>query len=81
MTVIALNMMITAPITMVAGIILALNQDVGLTWILLVAMPVLVGTIVLLFSAAIPLFRSIQVKLDKINLILLRPGIELGTRR
>nr|HET6902369.1 ABC transporter ATP-binding protein [Ktedonobacteraceae bacterium] len=69
-TVIALNMMITAPITMVAGIILALNQDVGLTWILLVAMPVLVGTIVLLFSKAIPLFRSIQVKLDKINLIL-----------
>ncbi len=69
-TVIALNMMITAPITMVAGIILALNQDVGLTWILLVAMPVLVGTIVLLFSRAIPLFRSIQVKLDRINLIL-----------
>mgnify|MGYP001311055667 CR=1 FL=1 len=69
-TVIALNMMITAPITMVAGIILALNQDVGLTWILLVAMPVLVGTIVILFSRAIPLFRSIQVKLDKINLIL-----------
>ena len=69
-TVIALNMMITAPITMVAGIILALNQDVGLTWILLVAMPVLVATIVILFSRAIPLFRSIQVKLDKINLIL-----------
>lgn len=69
-TVIALNMMITAPITMVAGIILALNQDVGLTWILLVAMPILVATIVLLFSKAIPLFRSIQVKLDKINLIL-----------
>lgn len=69
-TVIALNMMITAPITMVVGIILALNQDVGLTWILLVAMPVLVATIVILFSRAIPLFRSIQVKLDKINLIL-----------
>lgn len=69
-TVIALNMMITAPITMVAGIILALNQDVGLTWILVVAMPVLVATIVILFSKAIPLFRSIQVKLDKINLIL-----------
>ncbi len=69
-TVIALNMMITAPITMVAGIILALNQDVGLTWILAVAMPVLVAVIVILFSRAIPLFRSIQAKLDKINLIL-----------
>lgn len=69
-TVIALNMMITAPITMVAGIILALHEDVGLTWILVVAMPVLVAVIVILFSRAIPLFRSIQVKLDKINLIL-----------
>jgi ATP-binding cassette, subfamily B, multidrug efflux pump len=69
-TVIALNMMITAPITMVAGIILALHEDVGLTWILVVAMPVLVAVIVILFSKAIPLFRSIQVKLDKINLIL-----------
>lgn len=69
-TVIALNMMITAPITMVAGIILALREDVGLTWILVVAMPVLVAVIVILFSKAIPLFRSIQVKLDKINLIL-----------
>jgi ATP-binding cassette subfamily B multidrug efflux pump len=69
-TVIALNMMITAPITMVAGIILALHEDVGLTWILVVAMPVLVAVIVLLFSRAIPLFRSIQVKLDRINLIL-----------
>jgi ATP-binding cassette subfamily B multidrug efflux pump len=69
-TVIALNMMITAPITMVVGIILALNQDVGLTWILAVAIPILVAVIVILFSRAIPLFRSIQVKLDKINLIL-----------
>lgn len=69
-TVIALNMMITAPITMVAGIILALHEDVGLTWILVVAMPVLVAVIIILFSKAIPLFRSIQVKLDKINLIL-----------
>lgn len=68
--IIALNMMITAPITMVVGIILALNQDAGLTWVLAVAMPVLVAVIVILFSRAIPLFRSIQVKLDKINLIL-----------
>ncbi len=35
-----LNMMITAPFTLIAGIILALNQDVGLTWILVVVMRV-----------------------------------------
>src|SRR5947209_13594682 len=68
--VIILSMMITAPITMVAGIILALNQDVGLTWILVVVIPILVAAIVILMSKAIPLFRTIQVKLDKLNLIL-----------
>ena len=68
--VIMLNMMITAPITMIAGIILALNQDVGLSWILLVAIPVLAATILILMSKAIPLFRVMQGKLDKLNLIL-----------
>jgi ATP-binding cassette subfamily B multidrug efflux pump len=70
MLVIILNMMITAPITMVAGIILALNQDVGLSWILVVDIPFLVAAILILMGRAIPLFRLIQVKLDKLNLIL-----------
>ena len=68
--VVVLNMMITAPFTLIAGIILALNQDVGLSWILVVVIPILVGSIVLLMSKAIPLFRSMQTKLDKLNLIL-----------
>ncbi len=65
-----LNMVITAPITLVAGVILAINQDAGLSWILVVAIPVLVGFIILLMSKSIPLFRVIQVKLDRLNLIL-----------
>ena len=65
-----LNMVITAPITLVAGVILAINQDAGLAWILVVVIPLLAGFIVLLMSQAIPLFRIIQVKLDKLNLIL-----------
>ena len=65
-----LNMLITAPITLVAGIILAINQDVGLSWIFVVVIPVLVGAILLIMSRAIPLFSIIQVKLDKLNLIL-----------
>jgi ATP-binding cassette subfamily B multidrug efflux pump len=69
-TIVMLNMMITAPITLVAGIILALNQDVGLTWILVVVIPILVAAIVILMMNAIPLFRAMQVKLDKLNLVL-----------
>lgn len=68
--VIILNMMITAPITMVAGIILAINQDAGLAWILVVIIPILAAAIILLMVNAIPLFGVMQVKLDKLNLIL-----------
>lgn len=68
--VMVLNMLITAPITLVVGIVLALNQDVGLSWILVAIMPVLVTLIFMLLSKAIPLFAIMQVKLDKLNLIL-----------
>ncbi|MDQ6660244.1 MAG: ABC transporter ATP-binding protein/permease [Chloroflexota bacterium] len=65
-----LGIMITAPMTLVVGIILAVQQNATLSWILVVVIPVLVGSIVLLMSRAIPLFRVVQKKLDKINLIL-----------
>ncbi len=68
--IVILNMMITAPITLVAGVILALNQDVGLSWILVVVIPILVAAILILMLNAIPLFRAMQVKLDKLNLVL-----------
>ncbi|MCL4338656.1 ABC transporter ATP-binding protein/permease [Patescibacteria group bacterium] len=65
-----LNMLITAPITLIVGIILALNQDVGLSWILVAVMPILVIVILILLVKAVPLFSIMQVKLDKLNLIL-----------
>ncbi len=65
-----LNMLITAPITLVVGIILALNQDVGLSWVLVAAMPGLIAVILFLLFVAIPLFSIMQEKLDKLNLIL-----------
>ncbi|GAC1391270.1 MAG: ABC transporter ATP-binding protein [Ktedonobacteraceae bacterium] len=65
-----LGIMITAPMTLVVGIILAVQQNATLSWILVVVIPVLVGSIVLLMGRAIPLFRVVQKKLDKINLIL-----------
>ncbi len=68
--VIILGMMITAPMMMIGGIILAVAQDVTLSWILVVIIPILAGAIVLLMSKAIPLFRVMQTKLDKLNLIL-----------
>lgn len=65
-----LGMMISAPIMFIGGVIMAVSQDATLSLILVVISPVLVGVIVLLLSQAIPLFRIVQVKLDKLNLIL-----------
>lgn len=68
--VIILGIMITAPMMMIGGIILAVMQDATLSLILVVIIPVLAGAIILLMSKAIPLFRVMQIKLDKLNLIL-----------
>ena len=65
-----LSMLVTAPITLVVGVIMALRQDVGLSWILVAIVPVLVSVILLLLVKAVPLFTAMQVKLDKLNLIL-----------
>ena len=68
--VMSLSLLITAPVTLVVGIIMALRQDVGLSWILVVIMPILIVVIVVAATKAIPLFMVMQTKLDKLNLIL-----------
>lgn len=68
--VMVLGMLLTAPITLVVGIVLALDQDVSLSWILVLAVTVLVSFVLFLLVKAVPLFSVIQVKLDKLNLIL-----------
>jgi ATP-binding cassette subfamily B protein len=68
--VIILTLLVTAPMTAIGGIILAWQQDASLVWVLIVAMPVLVVSIVLIMAKAIPLFRAMQAKLDKLNLVL-----------
>jgi ATP-binding cassette subfamily B protein len=65
-----LDMLITTPMTVIGGTIMALNQDPTLSWILVGIIPVLGGTILLLMNRSIPHFRSMQVQLDKLNLIL-----------
>ncbi|HLV97736.1 MAG TPA: ABC transporter ATP-binding protein [Ktedonobacterales bacterium] len=66
----ALTFLITAPATLVIGVILAVRLDATLSLIFVVVMPILVAVIVLLLTRAIPLFRVMQAKLDKLNLIL-----------
>lgn len=65
-----LGFLVTAPMTLIVGIILAIQQDATLSWIFVVIVPILVGSILLLMGKAVPLFRVVQSKLDKINLII-----------
>ena len=62
-----LNVMILAPIMAVGGVIMAVRADAQLSLILLVIVPVMAAFIALMMSRALPLFRSIQVKIDRIN--------------
>lgn len=69
-TVMILRLMISAPIMAIGGITLAFRKDRPLTLVLAVAVPVLAGVVALIASKMIPLFRLVQVKIDKINLVL-----------
>jgi len=68
--VIILNMMISAPLMIIGGLILAYGQDKVLTLLLLIVIPILLVLIILIMRVAIPLFRVMQSKLDRLNLIL-----------
>jgi len=64
------TLMVSAPIMCVGGIILALNQDVKLSSLLLVAVPALGIIVALIISRMRPLFRLMQVRIDQINRVL-----------
>jgi ATP-binding cassette, subfamily B, multidrug efflux pump len=64
------TLLLAAPITCVGGIILALNQNVPLSSLLLVAVPVLAIILALIIRRMRPLFRQMQERLDGINGVL-----------
>src|ERR1700730_1027266 len=66
----AITMMVIAPIMGIGGVILALRTNVRLSAILIVAVPLMVGVIATLIIFAVPLFQSLQVKIDRINQVM-----------
>jgi ATP-binding cassette subfamily B protein len=62
-----MRMMISAPMTMIGGIVMAVSKDAKLSLVLVVVLPVLVGTVMIIANKGIPLFKAMQVKLDKLN--------------
>jgi ATP-binding cassette subfamily B multidrug efflux pump len=68
--VLAFTMMITAPIMLVGGVIMAMREDIGLSWLVAVAVPVLGAAAGLIISRMVPGFRLMQKRLDKVNQVL-----------
>ncbi len=64
------TLLVAAPITIVAGVILAVREDGPLSLLLLVSVPVLVLSIGTVISRMTPQFQVMQVRIDRINEIL-----------
>jgi ATP-binding cassette, subfamily B, multidrug efflux pump len=68
--VMAFNVMIIAPIMLVGGVIMALREDVPLSGLLVVIVPLVAIVMGLLATRAMPLFRSMQKRTDRINQVM-----------
>ncbi len=66
----AFTVLVSAPIMVVGGIIMALNEDVPLSGLLIVILPMMAGVIGFVMSRAVPMFRAMQTKLDRINQVM-----------
>ena len=62
-----LNVVVMAPMMMIGGIIMALRLNVPLSAVIVVAIPVMLVFIGLVLRSAVPLFKSMQVKIDRVN--------------
>ncbi len=67
---VGLTVLVSAPILIVGGIIMALRADVPLSGLLVVVIPAMALVIGLVMSRAIPLFRATQAKIDRINQVM-----------
>ena len=66
-TLLFFNFMVTAPIMAIGGVIMALRQDPGMSWLVIVAVVVLAVVVAIIAALLMPLFRKMQLRLDVIN--------------
>ncbi len=65
-----LRMMIMAPLMAIGGIIMAFSKDPELSWVIILAIPVLVGVILFVIWQGVPLFKLVQRRLDAVNRVI-----------
>ena len=64
------TLMVMAPIMMVGGIVMAMHVDVGLSWLIVMTVPVLAGAMGLIVTRMVPSFRLMQTRIDEVNRLL-----------
>lgn len=64
------TLMISAPILAIGGVIMAVRQDAGLSWLMAVAIPVLLIVVGLIVSRMVPAFTQMQKRIDRVNQIM-----------
>ena len=64
------TMLIAAPIMMVGGVVMAMREDIGLSWLILALVPILSVIIWFILSHMVPGFRVMQKRLDSVNRVL-----------
>lgn len=64
------TLMVAAPMLSIGGVIMAVRQDAQLSWLIAVSVPVLLVGVGIIISRMVPLFRSMQVRIDTVNRVL-----------
>lgn len=64
------TMLVTAPMLSIGGVIMAVRQDAELSWLIAVAVPVLLVAVALITARMVPLFRTMQKRIDTVNRVL-----------
>ncbi|KRC50512.1 multidrug ABC transporter ATP-binding protein [Leifsonia sp. Root227] len=64
------TLLVSAPILAIGGIILAMQQDIQLSWLIAVSVPILLVAVGLIISRMVPLFRKMQERIDRVNRVL-----------
>ncbi|MEH1167671.1 ABC transporter ATP-binding protein [Micromonospora sp. CPCC 205539] len=64
------TMLVAAPIMSVGGVVMALREDLGLSWLMLVSVPVLAVALSMIISRMVPGFRLMQTRIDTVNRVL-----------
>ncbi|RQP10066.1 MAG: ABC transporter ATP-binding protein [Microbacteriaceae bacterium] len=64
------TILVSTPILAIGGVVFALREDLGLSWIMVVAVPVLLVSVGLIVTRMVPYFRKMQARIDNVNRVL-----------